>query len=664
MLRPPEKLTVSQWADQHRYLSRRFTKEPGMWRTSKTPYLREPLDAIADPDVSEIVFMKCSRIGGTEFLNNAIAYTIDADPKPIMYVQPTSNDVQDEFQGRLKAMIEDSERLRQHIPDNANWANQHKISVNTLDIYGAWPTNPQTMIRKTIGFLGVDEIDNAEAQVTRLGNFLQLLRERLVTYEERGKLVAPGTPTNENAAGWVLLKQSDYRRYHVPCPLCGGYQVLGFDDLEIVPGLDDEKPSPDRIEFEQLARYRCQSCKELLRWDQHQRWMIDRGVWIPRGIEIIEPLPLDDDEIANRRSLTVQRDGGEQWVPATQGNPPAVRTRGYWIDVLNSPFTSRTWSHTLARWFRVYDKPEERRVFVNSWRALPYREAVDVPEWQELSEKCKHEHEVNRVPSDVKFLTMGVDVQKDVIHYSIWGFAQYGTTYLIREGTELTYDRVYEIAFYTYYPITDAIGPIEDTGALPQMRCAGIGIDAGYPGRRDEVDDFGKRPGVTPLFGRSTQTFNRFRGTQTDPFHRTKSKRTPDALIVNTVLYKSKIMRMLKMSAEQDGAIRLHRNTAEDFLKQLVAEIPSWETIKTGKRKGRKELLFRPRVDGAPNHGLDTTVYSIMLGEAKGSALLRENSPKREVVYSQTQDAPVHRVAEKKKKPESRRGEMPRGYLG
>ncbi len=39
--RPDPRLTVSEWADRHRRLSARASSEPGPWRTSRTPYLKE-----------------------------------------------------------------------------------------------------------------------------------------------------------------------------------------------------------------------------------------------------------------------------------------------------------------------------------------------------------------------------------------------------------------------------------------------------------------------------------------------------------------------------------------------------------------------------------------------------------------------------------------------
>ena len=55
--KPPEKLTVDEWADKHRVLSPESSAEPGPWRTSRTPYLREPMRAFNDPKVSRITMV-------------------------------------------------------------------------------------------------------------------------------------------------------------------------------------------------------------------------------------------------------------------------------------------------------------------------------------------------------------------------------------------------------------------------------------------------------------------------------------------------------------------------------------------------------------------------------------------------------------------------------
>ena len=49
-LTPDPQLTVSEWADKHRWLSSRASAEPGRYRTDRTPYMREIIDALSLAD--------------------------------------------------------------------------------------------------------------------------------------------------------------------------------------------------------------------------------------------------------------------------------------------------------------------------------------------------------------------------------------------------------------------------------------------------------------------------------------------------------------------------------------------------------------------------------------------------------------------------------------
>ena len=75
-LKPPENITVTEWADKHRILDARTSAEPGNWSTDRTPYLRGIMDAFCDPEVEDITFLKPTQVGGTEALFNILGYSI------------------------------------------------------------------------------------------------------------------------------------------------------------------------------------------------------------------------------------------------------------------------------------------------------------------------------------------------------------------------------------------------------------------------------------------------------------------------------------------------------------------------------------------------------------------------------------------------------------
>ena len=57
LIKPPPKLTVSEWADQFRVLSTEASSEAGKFETARAMYQREIMDAISDPSIEEVVFM-------------------------------------------------------------------------------------------------------------------------------------------------------------------------------------------------------------------------------------------------------------------------------------------------------------------------------------------------------------------------------------------------------------------------------------------------------------------------------------------------------------------------------------------------------------------------------------------------------------------------------
>lgn len=614
-LEPPEKLTVSQWCDKYRILNTKYSAKPGPYRTAETPYLREPLDAFTDPTIRSIHFAKCSRIGGTEWLNNIILYAADARPMPTIYVQPEKLGVVEEFTGRIRAMFEDgSPKVRQHVAGR-KWCTRTHLRLDTMEIFGAWAENPRTMIRRTCGLAIYDEIDNCEKQAGSLGNTLKVLGERLVTFRHRAKLLTDGTPTFDYAAGWRALERSDFRKPYAPCPLCGGYQVFDFDSIRV----PDKVRDPDLIVLDDLSWYECAHCHKKLDYKKHHRWMIDRTTWVQRTQKPIEPLPLDDEDIRDRRSLAVQPPGEEQWRPAMDGQPMRTMERGYWINVLYSPW--RSWSQTIAEFFRVKDNPEDLRVFVNSWLTQPWKQAIEKTSIDVLREKRKLGHPIGEVSKRAKILLGGADVQIDRIYYLFRAYGPFDERWLVSYGVCNTLAELYEIAFYTGFPV----GGNRDR----LMRLHMLAVDCRY--RQEDVYNFARQPGVVAVRGEATAEY-KIKGYDTEYFPRGGVR--PDSLRVyhvNTDYYKQKLSRIenVVLRGDEPTASASHwpREAGEDLLRHYTNEQQVWETVKSGKKRGQKRLVWQKVSEGARVDWWDCAVYCEALADGiLNTPLLRESS--------------------------------------
>ena len=106
VLKPPEKMTVSEWAGRFRVLDSKTSAAPGLWKNSTTPYLRGVMDAFNENEIETIVFCKSTQVGGTESMNNMLGYVISQDPAPSLIVYPTLDLAEYASKNRLEPMIE------------------------------------------------------------------------------------------------------------------------------------------------------------------------------------------------------------------------------------------------------------------------------------------------------------------------------------------------------------------------------------------------------------------------------------------------------------------------------------------------------------------------------------------------------------------------------
>src|SRR5690348_1898111 len=106
---PRKPLTVSQWADAERVLSSKGSAEPGRWRTSRNPPLREPMDCMSKRSpVREVVCIFPIQFAKTEFELNVLGYCITHDPGPVMVVLPDDISMNKWIAQKLNPMLDET----------------------------------------------------------------------------------------------------------------------------------------------------------------------------------------------------------------------------------------------------------------------------------------------------------------------------------------------------------------------------------------------------------------------------------------------------------------------------------------------------------------------------------------------------------------------------
>lgn len=227
------------------------------------------MDAVGDPEVEEIAFMKSAQVGATEFLLNVIGYFIDQEPCPILLTQPTLQMGQAFSKDRVASMIRDTPALRGRVHDAKSRESgntmMHKVFPGGhLTIAGA--NSPASLASRPVrAYLG-DEVDRYPASAGTEGDPVSLGKKRTQTFWNSLTLLT-STPTIKGASRIeAAYEDSDQRKFYVPCPHCGHMQHLEWSNVDW--------EGRDPLE----AMYRCEECAGL--WSEIERkHAVKRGEW-------------------------------------------------------------------------------------------------------------------------------------------------------------------------------------------------------------------------------------------------------------------------------------------------------------------------------------------------------------------------------------------------
>lgn len=377
---PPPVLTLSEWADHYRILSRVASAEPGRWRTDRAPYQRGIMDACSDPTIERVVIMKPAQVGYTEMLCNVVGFYVDQDPAPILAVQPTLDMARAWSTDRLRPMLRESPRLKGKVRESSRRHSGdtllHKeFPGGHLTIVGA--NSPSGLASRPIRVALFDEVDRYPVSAGAEGDPVTLGIKRTATFWNR-KIILGSTPTLKGMSRIeAAFAESDQRRFHVPCPACGHPQVLTWRNLK----WDDGQPD--------TAAYACAGCGVLIGEDQ-KIWMLERGVWIAEN--------------------------------------PGHRTAGFHLSALVSPWAR--WGELAREWLDCQQDMSRLQVFVNTVLGETWEDRGGALE--PLSLEARAESYAAEVPEGVGVLTAGVDVQDARLELSIVGWGHGEEAWLIR----------------------------------------------------------------------------------------------------------------------------------------------------------------------------------------------------------------------------------------
>lgn len=560
--RPPKRMTLSEWADQYAYLSAESSAQEGRWRT--LPYQKGIMDAMTDPTIEQVVFMKSARVGYTKCLNNLIGYHIHHDPCPIMLVQPTESDAEGYSKEEIAPMLRDTPVLHGLVAeskarDSGNTILNKSFPGGVLSLVGA--NSPRGFRRVSRRIVLFDEVDGYPLSAGSEGDQIKLGIRRSDYYWNR-KIVAGSTPTLKDTSRVErMFLETDQRRYFVPCPHCGEFQYLKWG-ANLPYGM--KWPSGRPLE----AVYICEHCGAAIQHSQKYD-MIEAGVWQPTA----EPIR------------------------------PGLAGFHIWAAYSFSP--NATWGQLALEWVEAQGNPELLKTFVNTALGETWEENYTAKlDADELAKRAEP-YELLTAPEGVLVVTAGVDVQDNRIEIQVDGWGEGEENWL------LNYAVIYgdPARFEIWDQVLDVINtPIRHASGVDMKVYAAV-VDSGDGNKTNEVYAFSRQhrarhilagkgmSGARPPIGTPTKQDINIRGQ--------KIKRGASLYPIGVDSIKSTIYGRLKRTErEGPGVFHFPLGMPDEYYKQLTAEKQAVKLVHGFPKR------YWVKKDGDRNEALDTKVYS------------------------------------------------------
>ncbi len=391
---PPDDLNVSEWAEKYRVLTSGTSAEAGPWRTSRTPYLEEPMKAFTDPRVDHIVLVSASQTGKSEFELNCLGYIIHEDPGGVLYVHPTVDDGKKFSRTRVAPMIRESKVLREKVAadkgrDASNTVLQKVFPGGMVTITGS--NAPSALASNPCRYIIGDEMDRWARSAGKEGDPWELARARQTTFYNR-KAIEVSTPTVLGDSRIAASFETGTReRWCHKCPDCGEYVNIQFKDIRFTYDTIPNGVNKSYIPHKEIY-WVCPKCgvahEEREMRKQPQKWVAENPEAITKGC------------------------------------------RSFWLNAFCSPWTS--WYTIVQKYLDAKDDPVKLEVIYNTLFGQLWERRGDVPDNGVML--SRREHYEAELPEGVLLITIGVDTQDDRLEYEVVGHGAWGETWGIQKG--------------------------------------------------------------------------------------------------------------------------------------------------------------------------------------------------------------------------------------
>jgi hypothetical protein len=457
---PRTTLSARQWAEDNIVLTPEESRDrPGPYRA--TPAAARLLQFLNNPTEREFIPRKSSQPGITLSALLGICYRAATAPTHVLYAMDSAKEAT-RISTRLKRLLTTNAALDGTFQGDGTDDLQNLIMhLQGMEVWFVGSAARGGFANKSAGIVVLDELDLHLPDPDQDVDSIDRARERLKKVTD-SKLIAGGKPES-----WLHPTNKNFltgtrEEIHVPCPRCGQYQPVRFEQL------------------------RFDHCKDLV------------GDWdIPAVMtNTFLECELCRGRIDDHEKPAMLRE--HRWVVTNLGEDkqkPYPGRVSIWVNDLTETDPKSSWGNIAAQYIEAQTSPSKLTTFFHGVLARPAEEKKTELAAEDIRKLCGAYARgtmpvapaSSKVNADFPAVFLAVDKQAMHYRWSKVGFTSTGESFVIDYGHTVTLDALFAIADEPIW-INCAPVPADELDRLQQQNRAAGGhwhatLRAAYPDR-------------------------------------------------------------------------------------------------------------------------------------------------------------------------------------
>lgn len=276
--RLPERIPPWKWCEEN-IKNIPYSPIPGHFKSANSPWVREAMEAMADPDirlVSIVAPVQSSKTIGAEL---CLCYIVANFPGPCLWLSQTDADAKDQAEARLHKLFSECDAVKKLFP-----ADRHKKKTQTVFFSNGM----------TLWVLGAHAKSNLQSRSIRwligdetwqwLNGHMQQAEARVTAFGWLGKCIFLSQGGTENDDTHRKFETTDMREWEFKCPKCGKYQPYKWSNIEWDKNYRDGEGRMDFAKVRSSVRLVCEFCKhEIADSDANRKLLNSSAKFVPQN---------------------------------------------------------------------------------------------------------------------------------------------------------------------------------------------------------------------------------------------------------------------------------------------------------------------------------------------------------------------------------------------